>query len=71
MINFKKGRTIMLVLSRRVGESIVINGEIEITVLGVRGNQVKLGTTAPKAMKVNRAEIESKQKAEEKSGEVA
>jgi len=61
----------MLVLSRRVGESIVINGEIEITVLGVRGNQVKLGTTAPKAMKVNRTEIESKQKAEEKSGEVA
>jgi carbon storage regulator len=48
----------MLILTRRVGESLVIgDGEVTVTVLGVKGNQVRIGTKAPKHVSVHREEI--------------
>lgn len=47
----------MLILSRRVGESVVIGGDISITVLRIKGNQVRLGVNAPKSVAVQREEI--------------
>ncbi|MCG2634897.1 MAG: carbon storage regulator CsrA [Gammaproteobacteria bacterium] len=47
----------MLILTRKSGESVVIGDDIEITVLGVRGGQVRLGVTAPKEVKVHRDEV--------------
>ena len=47
----------MLILTRRVGETLVIGDEIRITVLGVRGNQVRMGVNAPKNVAVHREEI--------------
>ena len=47
----------MLILTRRVGETLVIGDEVTVTVLGVRGNQVRLGVNAPKEVAVNREEI--------------
>lgn len=48
----------MLVLARKIGQSIVINNEIYITALGMNGNQIRLGIDAPKAMPVHREEIQ-------------
>jgi carbon storage regulator len=47
----------MLTLSRKIGESIMIGNDIEITILDVKGDQVKIGITAPKAIPVYRKEI--------------
>jgi len=47
----------MLIMTRRVGETIIINDDIELTVLGVKGNQVKIGITAPDDVSVHREEI--------------
>ncbi|WP_323791039.1 carbon storage regulator CsrA [Nocardioides sp.] len=47
----------MLVLSRRVGESIVIGDEVTVTVLEVRGDVVRIGIDAPRSVSVNRAEL--------------
>jgi len=47
----------MLALSRKTGESIVIGNDIEITVLEIRGDQVKLGINAPKSVPIYRKEI--------------
>ena len=47
----------MLILTRKVGESVLIGDNISITVLSVRGNQVKLGVQAPKEVSVHREEI--------------
>ena len=47
----------MLILSRRVGESVIIGEDISITVLRVKGNQVRLGVNAPKSVAVQREEI--------------
>ncbi|GAB6935093.1 hypothetical protein JCM14720_10140 [Calditerricola yamamurae] len=47
----------MLVLTRKVGESIVIGQDIEVTVLEVRGEQVKLGIRAPRSIAVHRKEV--------------
>ena len=47
----------MLVLGRRVGEEIVINGDIRVTVVAIRGHQVRLGITAPKTVSVAREEL--------------
>jgi carbon storage regulator len=47
----------MLILTRRVGETLVIGDEVTVTVLGVRGNQVRLGVNAPKHVAVHREEI--------------
>jgi carbon storage regulator len=47
----------MLILTRRVGETLVIGDDVNVTVLGVRGNQVRLGVDAPKDIAVHREEI--------------
>ena len=47
----------MLVLTRRVGEVIVIGGDIRITVTGVQGEKVRIGVTAPPVVRVDRAEV--------------
>lgn len=47
----------MLILTRRVGETLMIGDEVTVTVLGVKGNQVRIGVNAPKEVSVNREEI--------------
>ena len=52
-----EGRGIMLILTRRIGETLIIGDDVNITVLGVKGNQVRLGINAPKDVSVHREEI--------------
>ena len=47
----------MLILTRRVGETLMIGDSVTVTVLGVKGNQVRVGITAPKDVSVHREEI--------------
>lgn len=47
----------MLILTRRVGETLMIGDNVSVTVLGVKGNQVRLGINAPKDVAVHREEI--------------
>ena len=47
----------MLILTRRIGETLMIGDEVSVTVLGVKGNQVRLGVNAPKDIAVHREEI--------------
>ncbi len=47
----------MLILSRRAGESLTIGDEITVTVVGINGNQIRLGITAPREVRVLREEI--------------
>ncbi len=47
----------MLILTRRVGESLMVGEEITVTVLGVKGNQVRIGVNAPRDVSVHREEI--------------
>lgn len=47
----------MLILTRRVGETLKVGNDIDVTVLGVKGNQVRIGITAPKNVAVHREEI--------------
>lgn len=52
-----KGDELMLILTRRIGETLIIGDDVNITVLGVKGNQVRLGINAPKDVSVHREEI--------------
>lgn len=47
----------MLILTRRVGETLMIGDQVTVTVLGVKGNQVRVGISAPKDVSVHREEI--------------
>jgi carbon storage regulator len=55
----------MLILTRRVGETVMIGDEVTVTVLGVKGNQVRIGVNAPKTVAVHREEIYERIKREE------
>ncbi|STY78921.1 pleiotropic regulatory protein for carbon source metabolism (modular protein) [Legionella wadsworthii] len=55
----------MLILTRRIGETVLINDDIYITVLGVKGNQVRLGFDAPQDVIIHRQEIHQKIKKEQ------
>ena len=56
----------MLILTRRVGESLMVGDDITITVLGVKGNQVRIGVNAPKDVAVHREEIYNRIQDDEK-----
>jgi carbon storage regulator len=47
----------MLILSRRVGESLIISDDMKVTVLGINGNQIRIGVSAPREIAVHREEI--------------
>ena len=59
----------MLILTRRVGETLVIGDDIRITVLGARGNQVRMGVNAPKNVAVHREEIYERIQSEKDSSQ--
>lgn len=59
----------MLILTRRVGETLMIGDEVTVTVLGVKGNQVRIGVNAPRDVSVHREEIYERIKNEQASGE--
>ncbi len=58
----------MLILTRRVGETLIIGDDVRVTVLGVRGHQVRIGVDAPKDVSVHREEIYQRIR-QEKDGE--
>ena len=59
----------MLILTRRVGETVMIGEEVTVTVLGVKGNQVRMGINAPRTVAVHREEIFERIKHEGPDGE--
>jgi carbon storage regulator len=58
----------MLILTRRVGEVVMIGNDVTVTVLGVKGNQVRIGVNAPRDVAVHREEIFERIKREEQEG---
>jgi carbon storage regulator len=60
-----KGDKSMLILTRRVGETLMIGDEVTVTVLGVKGNQVRIGVNAPRDVAVHREEIYERIKREQ------
>jgi carbon storage regulator len=61
----------MLILTRRVGETVVIGDDVTVTVLGVKGNQVRLGVNAPREVAVHREEIFERIKREQSNDQEA
>ena len=59
----------MLILTRRTGETLMVGDDVSITVLGVRGNQVRIGINAPREIAVHRKEIYQQIKLEELQAE--
>ena len=62
---YTTGISDMLILTRRVGETLMVGDEVTVTVLGVKGNQVRLGVNAPKHVAVHREEIYNRIQGEE------
>jgi len=58
----------MLILTRRIGETLNIGDDVQVTVLGIKGNQVRIGVNAPKEIPVHREEIYERIKKEKEAG---